>query len=126
MFYSLLNVMFQYLMVCNAGLALNVDREKIVALFSPYTTVQNVVMKRKKSYCFVECIDQSTACIAFNAIHGKLFLNEVHGPLYLLYVEKSTWSIYVEFVSFSSFLTKLMIVFYVSARRRPRNIPSDT
>lgn len=76
-------------MVCNAGLVSGIDREKIINIFSQYSSVRRVVMIPRKSYCFVQCVDEINARRALDAISGKLFLPELNGPLYLLYAERS-------------------------------------
>ena len=82
-------------MVCNAGLVSGIDRERIVALFEEFASIQRVIMVPRKSYCFVQCLNIEHAQRAFFAIHGKLTLPEVNGPVYLLFIETSTlglWS----------------------------------
>lgn len=78
----------EFLMVCNAGLVSGIDREKIINVFSQYSSVRRVLMIPQKSYCFVQCVDEINARRALDAISGKVFFPELNGPLYLLYAER--------------------------------------
>lgn len=73
----------QNLVVCNAGLSTGLQQEALLAEFATFGDVENIIMVRGKSYCFVKCIDQENATTIYNATHGKCRLGQNGGVLYL-------------------------------------------
>lgn len=80
---------FQHLVVCNAGLVTGLRQELLLNELERFGAVDDIVMLKGKSYCFVRCSDASNAKTIYENVHGRSELGQNDGPLYLSFCKKS-------------------------------------
>lgn len=73
--------------VCNAGLSSGLQQEDLLDEFVKYGSVEQIIMMKGKSYCFVKCVNEHQAQMIFDAIHGKSKLGQNDGVLYLSFCQ---------------------------------------
>ena len=67
-------LLFQILLLCNAGLMTGASYEELFEIFSPYGGVEDVQLLPNRSYSFVHFVEVERSRLAYENIHGKLIL----------------------------------------------------
>jgi len=86
------------LFICNAGLTTGCSTQNLLPVFSPYGTIQSIVLIPAKSYSFVVFRSIESAVQCMDGVNGKIGVDEdglssggnkagISGPLYLSYVD---------------------------------------
>lgn len=90
----------------NAGLNTGLTEEKLIEIFSPYGSIENVIMEINKTYSFVVFTNIDNAKVAFENINGKIKISSSDNtPLYLAFSPISNYNCYIFFyLLFKKFL----------------------
>lgn len=78
-------ILFQNIVICNAGLALKLSQEDVIQTFSPFGTIESVVMMPDKTYCFMVFFDKADAIVAYKSLHGKCFFPQTENLMVLAF-----------------------------------------
>lgn len=81
------NYVFQYLVICNAGLVTGLSEETLKQILDPVVTKYYLAMPPGKSYSFVEVSNETDAKRVYNEIHGRVKLPGEKTPLYLSFTK---------------------------------------